>query len=91
MSALQLVWNDVVLGVLPDPRIDNFFLYGRFVREASPDTWSQLLDRLRSEGDVRVELRGRGRPMRAWLIAEPDDDDEIEVRLDPSPATALDP
>lgn len=81
MAGTQIVWNDTVIGTMPDPKVDNFFLYGRFVRQCSPETWQQLLDTLK-EGDVSVELRDNGLTSKAWLITEPEEDDQIEVRRD---------
>jgi len=83
MATLQVVWNDTVIGTLDDPKVDNFFLYGRFVRQSSPETWQELLDTLERDGEVNVELRGEGKPLKASILVEPDED-QLEVRLDPS-------
>ncbi len=83
MDAMQVVWNDTVVGTLHDPKVDNFFLYGQFTRQCTAEVWQQLLDWLNNEGDVDVELRGGGKPLRASIIVEPEGD-QLEVRLEPA-------
>ena len=60
--AIQVVWNDKVIGTIPEPKQDNFFIYGSWKRVASPETWQALLDALDTEGEVLVELRAAGEP-----------------------------
>lgn len=81
-KAMQVVWNNTVIGTIPDPKQDNFFIYGSWKRLASPETWQALLDALDTGGEVLVELRGAGEPRMARILVEPDEG-EIEVRLDP--------
>jgi hypothetical protein len=38
-KAMQVVWNNTVIGTIPAPKQDNFFLYGSWKRLAWPETW----------------------------------------------------
>jgi hypothetical protein len=82
-KAMDVIWKGAVIGSMPDPRIDNFFIYGSWTRTASPETWQALVEALDTDGEVPVELRGSGKPLMGKILVEPDDD-EIEVRFDPS-------
>ena len=82
-KAMQVVWKNTVVGSMPNPKIDNFFVYGPWTRLASPETWQALLDAIGTEGEVPVELRGAGKPLMGKILVEPDED-EIEIRFDPS-------
>jgi hypothetical protein len=79
---MQLFWGDKLIGTLPDPKVDNFFLYGRWTRLCNQDEWQQLLDVLDATGEVEVGIRRGSGPLKGRILVEPDDE-EIEIRLDP--------
>lgn len=77
---LRIVWQDKWIGSLLQPKIDNFFVHGRWARRCTPEEWRQLLDALDTAGEVEVELGRAGTAMKGMILAAPDDD-EIEIRL----------
>jgi hypothetical protein len=77
-----LRWRGAVIGYLEEPRVDMWWVYGRWVSAQHP-VEPALWEALEEQGDQWLEaLREGTTPLRVLLI-QPPEDCILEVRLQP--------
>jgi len=80
-SGSQLVfWNDKKIGVIVNPRIDNFFLYGDWEIDENFENYNDFLDSINDEYGALVEIGKLGSGLKGNVLTEPDS--EIDIRLE---------
>jgi hypothetical protein len=77
-----IFWKRAQVGVVTDPRFDNFDYFGSWRSTDDIELYRRFLEQVQAEGGARVEIGEIGSALTGTVELEPDD--EIEVKIRPS-------
>jgi predicted lysophospholipase L1 biosynthesis ABC-type transport system permease subunit len=78
----QVFWEGKRVGVVTNPRVDNFDYYGSWQPTDDNELYRRFLDQIDVDGGAKIEIGEIGSPLTGTVELEPDD--EIEVKIRPS-------
>ncbi len=73
-------WKNAVVGVIEEPKVDNFDFYGPWIPTSDLVLYSQFLLEVECEGGADVEIGEIGSPLRGTVELEPSNAIEIKIR-----------
>lgn len=77
----DLFWEGSKIGVVSNPKVDNFDYYGPWQPTEDAELYKRFLAQVELEGGARVRIGEANSTLTGTVELEPDDEIQIKIRL----------
>ena len=77
----KVFWNGEVVGVVTEPKVDNFDYYGQWKPTEDGGLYEKFIEAIDEDGGAQIIIGDLESPLVGTVELEPDEEIEIKIRV----------